>query len=100
MEKIHIIGHELISTIALASLVREMRKNVVVVNPSFEQLNSVKVKPFEIAEMPRLCVDDRLLVSKYRKGHSPHRLSATQQRRARQRKNKIQAKSRRKNKKP
>jgi len=100
MEKIGIVGHELIIVSTLSAIARELGKEVEIVSPLKEQLSPVKIKPIELVELPRPYKDDRPCLSKYRKGHSPPRLSATQQRKARQRRNKIQAKSRRKNKKP
>lgn len=97
MEKIGIIGHELISVAALQGIAREIGKHVVLVNHPPEQLAPVKIKPVELVELPRPFKDDRPCLSKYRKGHHQPKISATQWRKARKRKNKIQAKSRRKN---
>lgn len=98
MEKIGIIGHEFISVATLQVIARETGKNVVLVNhPAPERLPPVKIKPVELVELPRPFKDDRPCLSKYRKGHHQPKISATQWRKARQKKNKIQAKSRRKN---
>jgi len=100
MKKIGVIGHDLAAT-HLSGLVKYIGKDVVLVNhPAPEQSVPVKIKPVELVELPHPCKDDRPYLSKHRKGHREPKISATQHRKARQRKNKIQAKSRRKNKKP
>jgi len=100
MNKISIIGSGPISE-ALHQIVSKLsgEEEFSFMSLSPENFESVKIKPFELAEVPMPYKDDRPCLSKHRKGHHEPKLSATQWRKARQRKNKIQAKSRRKNKK-